>query len=107
VGAAHRLGLPAAADALRALSRRALDSRGILPTPRQINTWRSLDVLLSLLQPLPHGSAPSDAVAVVERLARDLADACALGAESGSLEAQRPALRKPPKPTRQAFAAPA
>jgi hypothetical protein len=105
VGAAHRLGLPAAADALRALSRQALDSRGILPTPRQLNTWRSLDVLLQLLQPLPPGSAPSDAVAVIERLPQDLADWCALTAQSRGLEAQLSPLRKLPKQTRQASTA--
>jgi MalT-like TPR region len=105
VGAAHRLGLPATADALRALSRQALDCRGILPTPRQINTWRSLDALLSLLQPLPPGTAPGDAVAVIERLPRDLADWCALTGDSRSVEAQRPPPHKLPKQTRRAATA--
>jgi DNA-binding SARP family transcriptional activator/predicted ATPase len=105
VAVAHCLGLSEAAAALAALSRRALASHGILPTPRQINTWRSLDVLLPLLQPVPPGSAPSDAVPVIEQLPHDLADWCALAPEFGGREAQRPPLRKLPKLTRRASAA--
>jgi DNA-binding SARP family transcriptional activator/predicted ATPase len=105
VGAAQRLGLPEAADALATLSHQVLDSRGILPTPRQINTWRSLDVLRPLLQPLPPGSAPSDVVTVIERLPRDLADWCALTGDSRRVEAQRPPPRKLPKQTRRAATA--
>jgi tetratricopeptide (TPR) repeat protein len=105
VGAAHRLGLPAVADALAALSRRALDSRGILPTPRQRNTWRSLDVLLPLLPPLAPGSAPADAVAVLERLPRDLADWCALTGDGAGDPAQRAPRQPLPARTRRTSAA--
>ncbi len=102
---AHRLGLPKTADALATLSRRVLDSRGILPTPRQINTWRSLDTLLSLLPPLPPGSAPSDAVAVIERLPRDLAQWCALTDEACGFEEECPFPTDLPQPTRRAAVA--
>ena len=101
VGAAQRLGLPEVADALATLSRQVLDSRGILPTPRQINSWRSLDVLRSLFRPVPPGSTPSDAVTLVERLPRDLADWCALTPGPRDVEAQRPARHTLPKPARQ------
>jgi hypothetical protein len=105
VGAAQRLGLPEAADALATLSRHVLDSRGILPTPRQINTWRSLDVLRPLLQPVPAGSVPSDAVAMIERLPQELAKWCGLTREPRGLEAQRRLPHKLPKPARHASTA--